>query len=196
MKINNLSFTGYSNIISSEISTDNGKYMLLSMKLDDVGAQDLTAYRNLKSMHGMPLDVVNKDTLTLFQPSVNRSLSMLFFNDEALLTGNGLKKLEEKARSTGKYENIKPNIKFHLKAYTFFANLTRRLMNENSPVKRDVNFYNVFFSAKAALSNVFKDAKTAEQFMIMSLDGSEAPFQAVAKGFNDSISKTMKAFFK
>ena len=196
MKINNLSFTGYSNIISSEIPTDNGKYMLLSMKLDDVGTQDLTAYRNLKSMRAMPLDVVNKDTLTLFQPRVNRDLSMLFFNDEALLTGNGLKKLEERACSMGKLEDIKPSIKFHMKAYTFFADLTRRLMNENNPVKRDVDFYNVFFSAKAALSNVFKDSKTAEQFMIMALDGYDAPFQVVAKNFNDSIAKTMRAFFK
>ena len=197
MKINNYNpnFTGYTNVFASELNTTIGKYSLLSMKLDDIGTKDLTAYKELKKMQLLPQEIVNKDTLTLLLTKVGDKIKILFFNDMRTASGKNLKSFERAAKTAQEIKNYKLEEKIHMKAYTFLAKLTRRLMNENHEIKRDVDFYKVLNSSQANIASLFKDQKFANDFMILSIEDGQTPFQIVAKKINDKITNTMNAFF-
>ena len=199
MKLNNISFRGYNNILCAFDSTDsNAKYVAsMSMQLNDEdGVSDLTEYKKLKYMQSSVANPSNDDVLTItYVIDKTKNTEHIYLNTKEMYFGDELRYIGEKyVPKIMSQENYKLEETLHMKAYTLLASLTRRLMY--APFnKENENLSSVIISMYNTLSRVFNDEKSA--FRITELAGlKKYKFQDFAEGLNKRIDRTMKLFFR
>lgn len=79
------SFTGYSNIFANDLGSGGRKIVLLSMKLDNLKANDLDTFKQIKKSVAFPAQPAGEDILSLFYVKVDRNNHFLFMNGRRLL---------------------------------------------------------------------------------------------------------------
>ena len=200
--MNNISFKGFSNIISAyNVSTGGLNTSYIAMKLDDKGgSNDLAKYKQLrKELHysqGLP----NEDVLTLIHVT-DGATEDLFIADRGLCLGEQLlyarDKFVPRIFSLKKYKEMEA---LHLKIYTFLADITKRLSNEK--------FENEDENIKGVINAIFTNLQKISKVGYALFDQSEAfeltsvgalkqdKFQKTARRFNKKIAETMTEFFR
>lgn len=200
--MNNVSFKGYTNVISARnVQLGDKLINYIAMKLDDNGEKDLTKLREIRKLQGCPDNLPNNDILTFIHVDDTYAES-IYFSDKGMCWGEHLKVVEEefvpKFLSKATYKRIETA---HLKAYTLLASLTRRMANdkfenEDTDIKRVIQttFTNLKNIKKRASYRVFSDQEAFELTSVGCLK--QTKFQPLAEIFNNKIARTMKAFFK
>ena len=199
--INNINFKGYSNIISANRVYLSGlETSYIAMKLDDIGENDLSKYKQIRSLQGYPEGLKNEDILTFFHMTDGRNEN-LYFGNKAMCWGDQLLTIRDeyipKFVSKGKYKNIED---LHLKIYTFLANITKRLANdkfenEDNDMKRVVEtVYNNLKNLKIGNYLIYEPTEAFELTSVGCLKKSK--FQPLARAFNKKIVETMTHFFR
>lgn len=201
--MNNVSFKGYSNIISAHNLPAEGFYTTyIAMKLDDEGGHDdLSTYKNLRKLAGYPEGLKDEDILTFTYVTDKKISEDFFFGEKSFCTGEQLEYAREKLvpniLSKKKYSNFEI---VHLKIYTFLADLTKRLSNEKFE-KEDENM-------KRVIQVLFSNLQKINKLGFRLFDGKEAfeftsvgclkhfKFQKIAWKFNRKIAETMTEFFR
>ncbi len=198
MKINmsKQTFTGYSNILANEYGYGYDKTSMINLRLDNIGTNDLDQFISLKKMAVSESKSPQSDILTIFeQGSKNRDY--IFLDRQVLFSGEELELLSAEASVLPeKLQDYTLKEKFYIKAYTFLASLTKRMMNDNTGTKRDMEFYRVLHHSQNNLTYILDDKSTANMLLRDALIDETVPFQSVAKNINDSIVKTMRYFFR
>lgn len=201
--INNVSFKGYSNIISAHNLPAEGFYTTyIAMKLDDEGGHnDLSTYKKIRKLMQYQDGLANEDILTFAYVTDNETSEDFFIGEKGICTGEQLEYAREKfVPSLFSKERYSTLEKTHLKIYTFLADLTKRLANEKFE-NQDENMQRVI---KVLFSNLQKINKLGFRLF----DGKEAfeftsvgclkhfKFQKIAWKFNRKIAETMTEFFR
>ena len=114
--MNNVSFKGYTNVISAQNLPLGDKYIsYLAMKLDDNGEKDLTKLREIRKTQGYPDGLPNDDILTFIHVDDPYAES-IYFSEKGMCWGEHLKIVREdfvpKILSEKKYNMIEAT---HLK---------------------------------------------------------------------------------
>ena len=201
--MNNVSFKGYSNIISAHNIPAEGFYTTyIAMKLDDEGGHnDLSKYKNIRRLMGYPSGLENEDILTFTYVTDKKISEDLFFGDKGICTGEQLEYAREKfiprLFSKKQYSDME---KTHLKIYTFIADLTKRMANEKFE-NEDENMQRVIKVLFLNLQKIHKlgfrlfDGKEAFEFTSVGCL-KQFKFQKIAWKFNRKIAETMTEFFR
>ena len=197
----NVSFKGYSNIISAfKVPVGVLKTSYIAMKLDDTDEPDLTKLREIRKIQGYPDNLPNEDILTVIHISDERN-EALYFGGKLMFWGEHLNEICDKYvpefMSEPRYKKLE---KVHMKAYTLLASLTKRMTvdkfeNEDSDIKRVISVLNQNLSnLKHKAYYIFDDRDAFELTSVGCLKTFK--FQPIAKKFNKKIASTMAAFFK
>lgn len=126
MQINNnnsTNFNGYKNILTNRIMTGkNENFSFLSMQLNNIGHKDLDIWKNAQ-----------KNLLNINNPSDTFTIELVKgFGHNTLASGDKC--------LTPKILNKSPETeKLMLKTYTWMANLTKRIMNDNHLIEDTKN---------------------------------------------------------
>ena len=197
----NVSFKGYTNIISAEkVQVDGMITSYLAMKLDDEGENDLTKLRELREMQGYPPNLRNDDILTLTHVQYNNSED-IFLSEKQMCWGEQLRTIKEDLVPDyvpkSYYDKIEAA---HLKAYTLLANLTKRMSfdkfeNEDINIKRVIETVNLnLLQLHSRHHRLFNMKEAFELTSVGCLKYFK--FQPLAAKFNRKITETMTAFFR
>lgn len=180
MQINNnssVNFHGYKNLITNSAKTSrNEGYSFLSMQLDNVGKNDLDLWKNFQQKlfeEKKPSDIL---TIQLFQA----------FGDHMIHLGNNCIDPNLYSEEPEKEMSL-------MKSYTWLANLTKRIMNDNKLINnRDL--YKVFQASFANLLPVMgNNISFANQFVLESQSPENHP-QETALDINENIDKIMQNY--
>lgn len=195
MKINRYSsaqsFCGYKNIIANDINTDRFRFIMLSMQLDNEGKPDLSEFIQYKKMSGLSEEAVNEDILTgIYMKLPEMQSNDLFLNNSHIPGDKDLKYMQE-ILPEGLYKSKE---RVALRAYTFLADLTKRIMNDNL-FCQDAQIPNVIRHTFETLTSVYQNQTICFNILKDSLQKQIAP-QKVALLFNNEIFQTMSKFFK
>lgn len=192
-KISNTpNFNGYKNILSGTIKELSGKNDLafMTMQLDNIGHNDLDIWHDIQK-NALGKEKVS-DIIT-FSCVFFSNLKHHFWAGGQDITVDGKGAVEK--YSSGDMEKFK--------TFSFIANLTKRLMNENRALVYDNDRDLVVNKARADLSSTFKLKKyeydreaeiLANNLVIKSYMAQEPP-QAVAGVINNKISDIMSRHF-
>jgi len=194
MKVNysNIRFSGYSNIIATSMQGSNDTSIdFIAMKLDDNGEKDLTKFRQIKKIMDLPAEEIEKDVFTYINCIHNQIGEVGIFSKIMLNCGEGLLIAKEEL-SPKDYKDLE---QFTLKAYTFVANLTKRIFKDESvhnttpsdiEYVKDEAYNNVgrLFMKKTEACDFIKESSIEKQ------DVNE-----IAKIINKKISKSLKCIF-
>lgn len=181
MQINNTSsvnFNGYRNLLTSNarVGKKDG-LVLLSMQLDNIGKTDLDIWKNIQRKGfsiNEPSDVF---TVELYEG----------FGDSNLLIGN--KNMDPHLYEEGSKEET-----LLLKTFTWMADLTKRIMNENNPIV-DSGRFKVFQDTINNITPLFGYNKgVAQQFVLDSQNPNNNP-QEAALEINEGITEIMQDYF-
>ena len=194
MKINysNVKFSGYSNIITNSLRGSNDTSIdFIAMKLDDNGEKDLTKFREIKNMMDLSPEVIDKDILVYTNCIHNYIGEVGIFSKVMLNCGEGLL-IAKQELSPDEYKNLEG---FTLKAYTFVANLTKRIAN-------DINLHNVITSdmqhvyeeALARIDSLFQDRRDSYNF-VRECSTDKKEIDKTAKIINRKIAKSLSVLF-
>lgn len=196
MKINsyNPSFTGYSNVLASEFATPVNEQELIIAKLDDIGSKDLSKLNELRAMFGLPQN--SGDVVVIRHGKSILNTEFINLNEMRMYSGYDLREARRNFIETNKIGNYIRTEDFHMKAYTYLANLTKRMMNDNSNSTRTTEFYNVVNAAQAILAKLTLSQKSASDIMAATFGDYQTHFQSTAKKINDYIAHNMRVFFK
>lgn len=200
MKINSInpSFTGYKNVLTMQFNDEQLQEIHTAMQLTDDATKDLSEFKSLKDI--MPKKIkecLYDDTLAIHYINIKKVKNFtpkLYINDVPLLTGQELLALKNKMTSHNEeiaYKNIE---NWNLKAYTLLAQLTRRMMNDNSRPIQDNGLERVFHHTTDSMGKITGNISHAFNIAhCMTL--SKEPYQNTAGIINKKISNTMKVFF-
>lgn len=199
--INNISFKGYTNIISANrLYLGGHETSFIALKLDDVGEKDLSKYKQIRHLQGFPEGLNNEDILTFFYLTDGRTED-LYFGNKSMCWGDQLStardKFIPKLMSKEKYKKMED---LHLKAYTLLASLTKRLANdnfekENKDITRVIKtLYDNLQRLKKGDYLIFDQKAAYELTSVGCLKRTK--YQPLAQAFNQKIAKTMAQFFK
>ena len=199
MKVNsitNQNFYGYKNVLTgNNISLGDKKISFVSMQLNDVGFEDLKKYLELRKMQGLPEGCIDEDILTFSYITGSKGNNMYLGNTrKPMYWGEELVQLEEKfvpkLMSEAEFEKVK---KAHMRAYTLLAQITERMMNDNSVKSEDKEMYKVYNSLVKSLSYILGTERIA--FDVATVGRLvKFPYQKIAARFNKGINITMKNF--
>ena len=191
------SFKGFKNIIANKISSsynDNG-IAYVSMQLNDEGTNDLTQYKALKTMLELPQEDIDCDVITFTHMKREGKSSLLIMNNQNLLLGEELRFIRE---NPSKFKltpsEYKKEEKICLRAYTFLASLTKRMMNTNLS-STDSEMGKVIKETHKTFTIILRNPHTAFELInngLLSL----VHFQEIAADLNKTIAKTMHIFLK
>lgn len=180
MQINNnssVNFNGYKNAItnSAKVSKNEG-YSFLSMQLDNVGKNDLDLWKNFQQKlfgENKPSDIL---TIQLFQG----------FGEQLIHLGNKCIDPQLYSEESEKEMNL-------MKTYTWLADLTKRIMNENK-LLNNRDMYKVF---QASFTNILpimgNNINLVNQFILTSQSPENHP-QETALDINENIDKIMQDY--
>ena len=115
---------------------------------------------------------------------------VFFGNNFSTICGSG--DLNEMKSKT--LENYKTEEGNTVKLYTFLANLTKRIANDNK-LGIDIDYRKVAFTAHKIFNSIACNATIAFQYLQQILNKGMPP-QEVAQKLNDEIVKSMLPFFK
>lgn len=192
---NNMSFNGYKCIIAKDTYQKGSpeRLMYMSMILDNEGIPDLDRYRELMK-HQPVADGNTGDIINLMYYRLNDART--FMIDNAILPfGDYLKFLREKyLKGECSQEFFNKEDKFAIKACTFLADLTKRIMNQNAPIySTNQDKVRVMMSGVENLKRLALHPDTAHYFMLDAFNNS-IPYQKIAGSFNKLIQKSMEHY--
>ena len=198
MKINlyNPSFTGYGNIFADEIKYQKHRTLTLSMQVDNSGDRDLDNYKKLKSLIWLSKKEINNDTLTILYSKIDKENHFIFLNNKRLLWGEELLNLSESLKKSFQVERYKELENAHLKAYTFLANITRKIANGKPNMFLDENYYRTLLYTKDNLTSIFSNEEVSLDILRHGLYTDPAEIKTVANSLNHKIAVTMTKFFR
>ena len=193
---NNISFNGYKCIIAKDAHPKGSpeRLMYMSMILDNEGIPDLDRYHELMKYKPIPADRSTGDVINLMYYRLNDNRS--FMIDDAILPfGDYLKFLREKyLKGECSQEFFNKEDKFAIKACTFLADLTKRIMNQNAPISStNQDRIRVMMSGIENLKRLSLPPDTAHYFMLDAFNNS-IPYQKIAGSFNKLIQKSMEHY--
>ena len=194
MKINfnTQNFTGYKNLIHTDISSKDGRFVMLAMQLDDTGGYEDLA--ELKKLHRF-FDLPETDVLTYMQVQRDNVKPCMIIDNMKLLDGFELKLLNSpKMAAKLSEENIKKTERFNFKAYTLLASLTKRLMNI-SMSSNDEGFKHTVQEVSSTLKEIFPSVSYVISILNSAFE-ERKPFQKTALELNTIIRKNMDILFK
>ena len=200
--MNKVSFKGYSNILSvCNIPVNGFKTTYITMKLDDEGEEkDLTKYKQIRAELGYPKELKNEEILTLTYVT-DGTTENFYIGEKGISLGDQLIYIREnfvpRFLSNQEYNKMEA---LHLKIYTFLANLTKRLSNEN--------FENEDNNIKNVIQDIFNNLTKIRKGIFPIFDSQDAfkltligtlkqdKFQKTAWKLNRKIVETMTEFFR
>ena len=198
MKINNIqnytNFKGITNVTANDVKGEIERFTFLSMQLNDKETNDLTRLKELIKLR--------PETSKKFEDVMTLSYSRIGNHNVLLLDGNllpngetlnGLRNAYYEGKLSEEFFNREE--KFAIKAYTFLADITKRLMNQNKPLDCDtLGKVKVF---QEGCENIKQHSIQEREAMIYMTDTmrEHVPFQKVAGFFNRMIAKRMTKYF-
>lgn len=177
MQINNtpsVNFNGYKNLMTNSArASKNEGFTFLSMQLDNIGKNDLDIWKN-----------VQERLFGQYKPSDIFTIELIeFFGNRTLL-------LADKNIDPNKYTKQSSQEMSLMKAYTWMADLMKRVMNENYPVK-DKGTFDVFHKTIANILPLFhNDFRLANAFVLLAQHPDNHPQESALK-ISESIDKIM-----
>ena len=194
MKVNysNIRFSGYSNIIANSIKgSNNASIDFIAMKLDDNGEKDLTRFREIKKMMDLSPETIEKDVLTYTNCIHNHIGEVGIFSKNMLNCGEGLLIAQQELKPQ-EYKELE---RFTLKAYTFVANLTKRIMHDTMLGNIDTSHMgDVYQEALTRVSTLFADRGDAIDF-ISSCSTDRRKIKLTSETINKKIKKSLSVLF-
>ncbi len=195
MKVDNYSnknFKGYKNIIADNMKTsDGGRLALIAMELDNQGVDDLNRWKEVQQDFNIPRD----NMLSIMYSEMPAYRSNFILNDKRLFLGEELAAMRDWSEGSRFEKDYLRDEKSTLKAYTFLAELTRRIMNEGM-LNRDFGLKKVLQKCHATLTQI-ADGNAVMAFNIINHCAlRNSPPQKTAFYINKKISQTMMQFFK
>lgn len=193
MKVNRIqqspAFSGYKNIFSRTIksNTDTNLFSHMAMQLDNVGHNDLDLWIDIQKK------VLKKDTTTdiiSFALASSPLMQSHFWLNSKDINIDQLKK-------SGTYSQADMDM---FKTFSFIAQLTKRLMNENNTFVHDNNRPYVLSAARSNLEAMFtarkhsydnEAAQLANELMLATLFNPQKP-QENAGIINIKLNELMK----
>ena len=199
--MNNISFKGYSNIVSAQkVNIGALETSYIAFKLDDNGEKDLSKLREIRKLQKYPPDYKNDDILTLIHVT-DKKYEELYFSENLMCWGEQLKVLkDEYVPQHFKNVEFKKIEQAHLKAYTLLASLTKRMAqdkfeNEDVDIKRVIQ--TLYKNLQVIGSKDFRIFDKEEAFELTSVGCLKiSKFQSLAAKFNKKIASTMIAYFR
>ena len=193
MKIGNIdginTFKGYKNIISDGVNNSDGRFIYISAQLNNEGVHDLDNYNRILNTSTRFPQHNGSDILTCYYIS-NGGHERIAINSVPLPWGEELKYLEYKLpKNMYKHEET-----IALRAYTFLANLTARMMNNNL-CEKDKDIAKVFKHTVDQFIKMGNSPESSEEIVKLSIEGNRF-VDEFAQFINKRISKTMSVFFK
>ena len=199
---NNISFTGYKNIIAtanSKAGKDN-VVTYIAMQLNNEGKQDLFEYQKLQKMQNY-VDDKNDILLLTHILDLKSMTENIYLGLKNMFLGNELRLIEEnfvpEKISQEMYEKEKS---LHMKAYTLLASLTKRIKDEKFNLQ-DENIAKVIKYLHSTLYDIKKNGIPLfdfnQSFRLTELGCLGVfKFQDIARSFNNGITHTMDKFFE
>ena len=189
--LTNTNFKGYKNVISTDLKDDRLRFMFFSLQLNDEGNKDLTKFREIKKMiSGLTKSQIEDDVLTLTYKLIPIEGEILTLDNTKMSLADDLFHLE-KTLPALKYKSEED---FNIKAYTFLANLTRRMM-KNGLYEKDRDITKVISSTINKYKIMMNSEKNAFEIINYALLKNK-PCDKIAYSFNRGIYKNMEKFFK
>ena len=199
--MHNISFKGYSNIVSAQkVNIGPLETSYIAFKLDDNGEKDLSKLREIRKLQKYPANYKNDDILTLIHVT-DKKYEDLYFSENLMCWGEQLKVVKDAyVPHPVKKEEFKIIEQAHLKAYTLLASLTKRMAqdkfeNEDADIKRVIQtlYKNLQIIGRKDL-RVFDRDEAFELTSVGCLKISK--YQSLAAKFNKKIASTMIAYFR
>lgn len=192
---NNISFNGYKCIIAKDTYQKGSpeRLMYMSMILNNEDIPDLDHYQELMK-HKPVADGNTGDIINLMYYRLNDNRSFMIDNT-ILPFGDYLKFLRDKyLNGECSYEFFSKEDKFATKACTFLADLTKRIMNQNTPISStSQDKVRVMMSGIENLKRLALNHFTAHYFMLDAFNN-RIPYQKIAGSFNRLIQKSMEHY--
>ncbi len=185
-------FTGYKNIITSNLHGSNGDLSFITAQLDNVGSPDLDEYKKIKKLIGHSSSA-DKDVITMIKSQVYGAKPILYFDVLPLMNGNDLERLGACATDKQSMSEYKSLEKLSMKIYTLMASLTKRMMNENFH-HRDEGFKEVIKQFMSVMTVFTRNNDAAYDVLDFSLRKNETCKKA-AEIINNTIVKSLKSYF-
>lgn len=190
--INQQNFTGYTNVISSEINTKNVRHLILAMKLNDDVYPDLSNFRKIKSIYQYNPNEINSDIIKisyLETPIVDYGI--LSVDNIILLNKDSLKSVKESTEgpiAKALYNGVE---KAYLTAYSFLADITKR-MSKNKAFTKDNSYYDVVFDTAKHVSSDTEPSTFTVNYSIGTEGQKPIKPQLVAKKLYEIFSEQLK----
>ena len=192
---NNIKFNGYKCIIAndSNIKGSPERLMYISMILNNEGTSDLDKYHEIIKLKSVS-DNNTGDVLNLIYHRVNNARTFLI-DDATLPFGDYLKFLRDKyLKGECSQEFFSKEESFALKTYTFLADLTKRIMNQNIPMySSSQDKVRVMTSGIENLIKLSIEPEAARCFMFAAFYNC-IPYQKIAGSLNRLIQKSMEHY--
>ena len=162
--ISNQTFNGYKNLIADHSKVGDAESATIIMQLDNLGTNDLEKYEELKQKIPNIQDTDDILALTYYKRHKNDP-GTLMINDAIMLRGEELSDLEDNYDEYfSSFENYKTEEGNTLKLYTFLANLTKRIANDNK-LGIDIDYRKVAFTAHKIFNSIACNATIAFQYL-------------------------------
>lgn len=176
--INSTNFNGYKNVITNGIwASKDEAYHFVSMQLNNTKHNDLEIWKEIQTKF---LNIKNPSEVFTFEHFMGYDIENISF---------GGKLINPSSHAQGSLNELNT-----LKAFTWLANLTKRLANDNS-LTNDKDMGICLVKTVENLMPVFKDDRAlATKFVMDSLQSNIYP-QKIAWKVNQSISRIMKHYF-
>lgn len=196
MKVNNnyskLNFTGYKNLLVNNVKDDNGfQFAFLAMQLDNNGNNDLDTWKTLQRTLN---EADHSDVISFMYTKMPEHPGLFLLGNRRLFSGEELAVLRRRNLGTRFENHYLEEENAHLKAYTFIANLTRRIMSQGL-FDKNAEFRKVIITFYETLTNILGDEKRAFEIINTSALQNKEP-QKTALTLNKYIDRTMMKFFK
>ena len=164
------------------------------MILDNEEIHDLDRYHELMKYKPIPADRSTGDVINLMYYRLNDNRSFMI-DDTIVPFGDYLKFLREKyLNGECSQEFFSKEDKFAIKACTFLADLTKRIMNQNAPIySTSQDRIRVMMSGIENLKRLSLPHDTAYYFMLDAFNNSIL-YQKIAGSFNRLIQKSMEHY--
>lgn len=201
---NNVNFKGYRNTLCSyNILTGNKLTTFIATQLDDNdGFKDLSNFKQLQAIQNPYADETASDVLSYYLiKDLKTGLGYSYLNNKSLYNGDELLDFENNYNSglitESKFNQEK---KFHMKAYTLLASLTKRMKNadfdisDNGILHTAEGLYRTLSSLKLNNRLIYN---SQQAFDIVSIGCFKTiKLKVLAEAINIGISGTMEHFFK
>ena len=191
-QIQNTNFKGCTNVIGLKNALIGDSFVTyISTKLNNEVTPDLDRFHEICKIKNLLPEGENSDVLTfMYKFNVETKKDGLFLQNKRLCWGDELARLGQK-HSDEEYKLFED---FHIKMYTFLADITKRLSNQKFPLK-DNDLANVLKNTFSSLSHNVKSEQKGYYLLRAGLMGI-SPFQEASGALNRTIVLTMKKFFK